>query len=214
MVLDARSEGAAEPRTGKVDAAEVRGAPYPHFDIPDEAGDERNEDIVPPPSEGARLGSLAPTADPTRLGDLSGGGAGEGVEFYTDTPFGDVVAFSGIPPDMSGASSENMVLVSGNTFAALSTDGGATFVALDPSTIFPSGPTTDACRHPAQRQSVLRSSDPVCPGVRSLHLADAVQQHRPGPAARHQQVADRRRPPGRHEKLRRHRLDLLGFLLR
>lgn len=136
-------EGNAELRSGRIEGIVVRDAPFEHIDIFDEFGEERNEDTVPPAPEGQLIGELNPTADPTRLFDINEGG-GEGVRFYTDTPFGDIVSFSGIPPDMSGASSESLVLVSGNTFAALSTDQGATFTALDPTTIFPSGPTSDA----------------------------------------------------------------------
>ena len=70
--------------------------------------------------------------------------AGDPVIFDKDTPFGDQVTFSGIPPDMSGAMRNNVVFMTGNTFAALSTDGGNTFNSLDPTMIFPSGPTSDA----------------------------------------------------------------------
>ena len=141
-------EGNAELRSGRIEGIVVRDAPFGHIDIFDEDGDERNEDIVPPAVEGRLIGELNPTADSTKPLDIREGGAGEGVRFYVDTPFGDVVSFSGIPPDMSGASSENVVLVSGNTFAAFSTDQGVTFTALDPTTIFPSGPTTDAAGNP------------------------------------------------------------------
>ena len=55
------------------------------------------------------------------------GGAGNPVIFDKDSPFGTVVSFSGTPPDMSGAMSDRVVFMTGNTFAALSTDVGATF---------------------------------------------------------------------------------------
>ena len=132
----------SEIRSGKSEGIQVRDAPFPHIDIEPE-GDDRNPDRVPPAPEGPLIGTLDPTADPTKLGDISGGGAGEGVVFHTDTPFGDLVS-GGDPPDMSGASSENVVLATGNTYAVLSTDGGNTFTLLDPTTIFPSGPTFDA----------------------------------------------------------------------
>jgi hypothetical protein len=137
-------EGSAELRTSRIEGVLVEGGRFPAIELTPESVDERNEDIVPVAEEGERIGTLEPTADATRLGDLSGGAAGEGVRFRMDTPFGNVVSFSGIPPDMSGASSEDVVFVSGNTFAAFSTDAGATFTALDPTTIFPSGPSFDA----------------------------------------------------------------------
>ena len=145
---EAREEGFAELRTGAVEGVPVEGGRFPHVDPTQEAVDERNEDIVQPAPLGDLIGTLQPTAEPTRFGDLGGGAAGEGVEFSVDTPFGRVVTFSGIPPDMSGASSEDVVFLTGNTFAAFSTDGGATFSALDPTTIFPSGPAVDAAGNP------------------------------------------------------------------
>jgi hypothetical protein len=143
MAIDQNREGFAELNRGQVEPVEVRDAPYPHIDIDDESGEERNEDTVTPAAEGPLIGTLEPAAESTEIRELSGA-AGEAVQFYTDTPFGDVVTFSGIPPDMSGASSENIVFLTGNTFAVLSTDEGNTFTALDITKIFPSGPSTDA----------------------------------------------------------------------
>jgi len=140
--------GSADLRTGQVEGVAVEGGKFPPVRPTAEAVDERNEDVVPPADLGDLIGSLEPTVDATKLGDLGGGAAGEGVEFVVDTPFGRVVTFTGIPPDMSGASSENVVFVSGNTFAAFSTDGGINFTALDPTTIFPSAPSFDAAGNP------------------------------------------------------------------
>jgi hypothetical protein len=138
--------GSAEVNRAEVPGIRVEGAPFPPHEIEREAEESRNEDIVPPVPVGPLRGSFAPVlraAEPLSI--LDRGGAGDDpVTFVTDTPFGTVVKFTGIPPDMSGATSGQVALMTGNTFAAYSTDGGQTFSALDPTTIFPSGPTKDA----------------------------------------------------------------------
>jgi hypothetical protein len=81
----AKGEGSAEVRSGKIEAVQVRDAPYPHIDIEDESGDSRNQDKVPPAIEGPLIGTLNPTADPTKLGDLSGGAPAR-LSSFTLTP--------------------------------------------------------------------------------------------------------------------------------
>ncbi len=150
MVVDDKGERSVELRRGQVSAVEVRDAPYEHIDI-DESGEGRNEDTIPEAAEGPVIGTIDPAAEATTPQELRGGAAGERVEFTTDTPFGDILRRQGNPPDMSGASSENIVLATGNTYAVLSTDEGNTFTLLDPTTIFPSGPTFDAAGNPLDR---------------------------------------------------------------
>ncbi|MBI3805088.1 MAG: hypothetical protein HY282_15165 [Nitrospirae bacterium] len=150
--------GSAIVNTGLSLPKSIKGAPFPHFDILSDEG--RNEQSVPRIPRGELRGTLSPsnngisvnllstTPSPgvgKPLGKVTAQAVNDPVVFAVDTPFGNKVSFSGSPPDMSGASGRgNVVLATGNTFAALSTDGGATFKALDPTTIFPSGPTTDA----------------------------------------------------------------------
>ncbi len=144
MTIGRPEEGSADLNQGRVEGIQVEGGRFEPVEPTPEAVDERNEDLIPVAEIGELIGTLEPTVEPSRLGDLSGGAAGERVEFRVDTPFGRVVTFSGVPPDMSGATSEDVVFLTGNTFAAFSTDGGVTFTALNPTTIFPSGPTQDA----------------------------------------------------------------------
>lgn len=142
----------AEARTATAESTQVSGAPFPPYEIVGEARDDRNEDRVPRAPIGPQRGLFTPTFQEFRLLELTSdpdeartrGGAANPVIFDRDTPFGNRVTFTGIPPDMSGAMRDNVVLMTGNTFAALSTDGGNTFTALDPTTIFPSAPTRDA----------------------------------------------------------------------
>ena len=145
-------EGSAGISQTSVEPNQVSGAQFPPFEITGEPLTSRNEDRVPPVPIGPLRGPFAPTFQgviPLQLrADLAGaageGAAGDPVIFGEDTPFGNKVSFSGIPPDMSGAMHDNVVFMTGNTFAALSTDGGKTFTSLNPTAIFPSGPTRDA----------------------------------------------------------------------
>lgn len=123
-------------------AIQVAGGLFDHFDINVE--DERNEDDPQLVAPGPLRGTLSPSQDGVSVMSPLAGNAGAGVDFPVITSFLSASAFSGSPPDMSGASSGNVVLVSGNTFAAFSKDGGLTFTRLDPTTIFPSRPTLDS----------------------------------------------------------------------
>lgn len=140
--------GEAPLHQGSVVGIRVEGAPFPPFEITGEAAEGRNIDIFPVIPAGPLRGTLAPVVPELGIRDFAGGG-GEGVGadpvvFFTDTAVGSKVSFSGFPPDMCGASGQRVVMMSGNTWAAYSTDAGATFTALNPTTIFPSGPTKDA----------------------------------------------------------------------
>jgi len=132
-----------------VAASNVTGAPFPPFAI---AVAERNEDTVPRIPNGPLLGNLQPSAEGVDVSFPIPALALAGQQFTNDpvvfgrsTGYGTNVSFSGVPPDMSGAAgTNNVVLTSGNTWGALSTDGGLTFRALDPTRIFPSAPSRDA----------------------------------------------------------------------
>lgn len=142
------SESYTELITAKAEPVRVEGAQYPPIDIKCEDVNDDKARLVP---IGPIRGNLSPMNNRIDLfkleknvADIPQGGAGDPVVFSEYTPFGTRVNFAGIPPDMSGAQNGNVVIMSGNTFAALSTDGGGTYTALNPSTIFPSGPTSDA----------------------------------------------------------------------
>ncbi len=111
-------------------------------------GEERANEDQPWRAPGAPVrGKLAPTVKP--VGVRSARGAHQAsVVFGVNTSLQNTVDFcrSGgcsLPPDSSGATSGKIVLTTGNwkSFGAVSRDGGATFSVLDPTAIFPSGPT-------------------------------------------------------------------------
>src|SRR5262249_8811506 len=128
----------------------VRGAPFPPFDIlPNE---ERNEQPVGRVPNGPLRGNLRPTLDGVNavLAPQTASGAGVATNAVTDpvvfarsTAYGNRVTFAGSPPDMSGAANRNVVFTTGNTWAALSTNGGNNFNSINPTAVFPSGPSRD-----------------------------------------------------------------------
>lgn len=104
---------------------------------------QRNEgpDIVTP----IGLGLPTPTASRGTASPLPPPGVGApGVRYQANDAFGDVITFSGSPPDMNGATGGGVVFLTGNTWAAYSLDNGGTYTVLDPTTIFPSAPAVDA----------------------------------------------------------------------
>jgi hypothetical protein len=129
--------GSSEARKGYAEAQQVEGGGFRAYRI-DETGQE--EDVAPVVEVGPERGPMEPRVDATRPVDLNQGGAE--VRFTTDVAPGTVGVST--TPDMSGANHDDIVLLSGNWFASLSTDGGSTFTTLDPTTIFPSAPTVDA----------------------------------------------------------------------
>lgn len=131
-------EESGEVRRGSVEPERVEGAPFRAYRI-DETGQE--EDEAPRIDLGEEIGPMAPQVDATKPQDIAQGAAE--VRFRTDVAPG-TVGVSTNAPDMSGANHDEIVLLSGNWFASLSVDGGGTFTTLNPTTIFPSGPTTDA----------------------------------------------------------------------
>jgi hypothetical protein len=130
-----------ESERGYAEPERVEGAPFPAYKL-EETGQE--EDIVPRVELGPELGPMAPEVDATKPLEINQGAAD--VRFRTDVAPG--TAGVSTTPDMSGANHEDIVLLSGNWFASLSTDGGSTFTTLDPTTIFPSGPSSDAAGNP------------------------------------------------------------------
>jgi hypothetical protein len=147
--FDSRSEGeegevtANETRAGLVPGAPVRGSLAPA-----EGSSSVNAGPTPVPLPGLDVG-LPPGATAARALDAPDPPP---LVFFRNTSVKSNVSFcrpQGTgrfcvwPPDTSGANDGRIVLTTGNwvTFGALSTDGGASFSSLDPTTIFPSGPT-------------------------------------------------------------------------
>jgi hypothetical protein len=131
---------------GEAPGVKVEGAPYPPFEITGEAAEGRNADHYPFVPPGPLRGSLAPEVPAQEVLDYRGGtgGAANPVQFVVDTGVDSKVPISGFPPDMSGAVGNGVVMMSGNTSAAYSTDGGIKFTTLNPTKIFPSTATKDA----------------------------------------------------------------------
>lgn len=119
------------------------GAPYPPSLPP--WPNEPNEPTTPATPTG--LSRPMPAPPPTNIENLGNIGAqGESViplsltsplQLYVNKNFGTTINASGWPLDPNAATKGKIVLVTHNTFLEYSTDGGTTFLELDPTTIFP-----------------------------------------------------------------------------
>jgi hypothetical protein len=139
-------------------AAELSGD-YPPSDVGAHPEEANPSERLPLP-EGVRVGGLRPSNAPVSLGPFGGDTIGSPPALPAEAaPQGvpnDPVSFvragthqpgGGVPWDPSGASVDvqpypggplsRLVFLTGNTYALLSTDGGASFTQLDPTTIFP-----------------------------------------------------------------------------
>lgn len=149
----------------------VRKGPFPPSEIlAENEGEDRNSEFgLPIPAGPFRAMPEVSAPTPVRLspttGSLAAGvrqfkprlqpqraGAGlaaapDPVGFLTNTAFGAAVTFTGVPPDMSGASNGNVVFTTGNTFGAFSSDGGVTFTQINPTTVFGPGMARDAANN-------------------------------------------------------------------
>jgi len=126
-----------EAKTGKVPSRHVKDAPFPPVprdDSPARQPNRRPQRIVP---DGPIRG-VVELSSGSALNDLASGnpgGAGLDFQVWTDDPT--VAPASTNAADVSGAKGGSVVLLSGNWYIDYSTDSGATFTTLDPTTIFP-----------------------------------------------------------------------------
>src|SRR5438034_6799793 len=143
-----------KPQPGEANSAPLNAATtepqrprgkYPPFQVPKDW--EYNKDhprVVP---TGPQRGTLAPSVQGSKLLQIEkqkpAGGAGDPVVVTQYNPQG-TSASVGTPPDPNAARNGNVVMLSYNTRVMLSTNGGTNYTELDPTTIFPSGPTKDA----------------------------------------------------------------------
>ena len=112
------------------------------------SGEETANEDFPWRVPGAPVrGKLAPTVRPAAVRGSHGAHAAS-LGFGLDTSLKNTVDFCrsnscSFPVDSSGDTSGKIVLTTGNwkSFGAVSSNGGSTFKLLDPTTIFPSGPT-------------------------------------------------------------------------
>jgi hypothetical protein len=119
--------------------------------VPKEDYNKDHPRIVP---TGPQRGTLAPTVQGSKLLQIQkqkpAGGAGDPVVVTQYNPQG-TSASVGTPPDPNAARNGNVVMLSYNTRVMLSTNGGTSYTELDPTTIFPSGPTNDAAGNPLDK---------------------------------------------------------------
>ncbi len=152
--LPPRASEVFDSATATADPLFAEGGQNPSTPIREDP-DERNKVALPPIPTSTLGGEPQPTNPATEVqpltlasGTQSGGvrtlDTSNPTVFLKNTHLGNQVSFNGSPPDMSGASSDNLVFLSGNTFGAYATDGGNTFTSLDITKIFPSAPTADS----------------------------------------------------------------------
>jgi len=129
--------GNGESRPGKAPPRKVKDAPYPPVrreDNPNRQPNSRPQRKVP---TGPFRGILrrSPGSQLLKAGSDNPGGAGLDFPVWTDDNA--VANASTNAADISGAKGGRVVLLSGNWYIDYSTDGGASFTTLDPTTIFP-----------------------------------------------------------------------------
>lgn len=141
--------GRNDVQTVRIEPQRVEGGHYPPFETP-KGEVESNEGPYYHVPTGPIRGSVTPSNNNFQLmqikensGQYGGGAGADPVVFKQYDRFGNLINSFGIPPDPSGARSGNVILYTFNTRAVLSTNGGANYTLIDPTTIFPSGPTKD-----------------------------------------------------------------------
>ena len=130
----------------EVPAHQVRDAPYPPLEIPRDFEPNDNKPYIPP--KGPERGNMSPEVEPAILvaiefdedGNPSGPG-GANVRFYDFDNAGPIGVSN--TPEPSVAANGDVVFMTYNWNARFSTDGGANWTTIDPTTIFPSGAQTD-----------------------------------------------------------------------
>ena len=129
--------GKGESKPGKAPPRRVKDAPYPPVrreDNPTRQPNTRPPRVVPTgPFRG-----VVRRGEGSRLRDIrSGNPGGAGLDFPVWTDDSSVANASTNAADISGAKGGAVVLMSGNWYIDYSTDSGATFTTLNPTTIFP-----------------------------------------------------------------------------
>ena len=131
-------DGWSVKATTEVAAEQVEGR-HPGWEIQRHRLHE-SDDMLPRVVEGPFVGRIAPSAPTAKPMDFRsgggpiGGGAQQAVSFRTFTSGSETQNLW--PPDMTGATSGDVVLMAGNLWLKLSLDRGKTFTDLDFTTIF------------------------------------------------------------------------------
>lgn len=131
--------GSGVSLSGTAPVLHVTGAPYPAQ--PPHFGSEVNEGGEGRPIPTGPVRPLVPSAQSNVKPAPGGGGVGS-AHFPTNAPVG---INSSTTAEPSGASGGGVVFETANWYAAYSTDGGATFTKLDPTTIFPNAVDSGYC---------------------------------------------------------------------
>ncbi len=135
-------EGGYKPKTRKSNEnsekpQSVKGGQYKPKTFDDDEEEEPNEDTVPSVPLGKFKGFILPGKGITPKMEGSADDSPDPVVFGTYTSYPPVNNVSRGAADISGADSNSVVMLSGNRYAAYSTDGGATFKTINPTAIFP-----------------------------------------------------------------------------
>lgn len=144
------SPGSAPLGSATVPSGQVTGAPFPprpplvlgrvntqQWTVPTAPFEPGG----PPPGSTSVL--AAPVSDARAVGPIVGNAAGP-IVFPANEPLGLTTSLSGTA-EPSGASGGGVVFVTANWTAAYSTDGGATFNQLNPTTVFPNDAVGFCC---------------------------------------------------------------------
>ena len=125
-----------DSHTASAKPQKTEGAPYKPAPMKDDT-DEMNEVEAPDVPIGKFKGFIIPQKGSTPKEMGAADGAPDPVVFnkYTNTTVSSPV--SNTAADISGADSNNVVMMSGNWYIDYSIDGGNTFSTINPTTIFP-----------------------------------------------------------------------------
>lgn len=129
--------GSDKAKPGEARPRRTKDAPYPpakREDNPNRQPNTRPIRIVP---DGPFRGILRRSEGSRMLDMGSGNPGGAGLDFPVWTDDSTVAPASTNAADISGAKGGRVVMMSGNWYVDYSTDSGATFTTLDPTTIFP-----------------------------------------------------------------------------
>jgi hypothetical protein len=127
-------------KTGIAKPQRTAGAPYPP--APKRDSEPNKSDRYEPVPTGPRIGSLKPLNAPMKPVELTLKPKPERRDrslrytYYSELTNA-IPSTSGCCPEMSVAENGRAVMITGNTWMGLSSDGGASFTVLDPTTIFP-----------------------------------------------------------------------------
>jgi len=146
VVLPPLAPGSAALQTTTADAQSVTGAPFLPFPPAFEDDEENGSNWIVPTGPfvagtptASNTGALQAPRDQFRTRRPRE--AAGVVTFNTN----DAVVGQSTTAEPSGASGGGVIFVSANWFAAFSTDGGATYTTLDPTTVFPADAVGFCC---------------------------------------------------------------------